>query len=844
MTNPNRFAAAIVLGALVHTASGQKPLLVPTPKEVRWRDGPAVDLLPGQVAIVLGESAGPVATTAADLLKRQVARRFGRDWPIIRESGGDGQPSVAVLLGERREHKWLDRLCRERTIALSSSEPGHDGYIIEIVHDGDRTLVIVGGSDARGVLYGQDTLFELLAMREGRLQLIPASIRDRPTVPWRGRPQTAVAHHLQPGMMDTYAIARMNFIDLRAGTYAYDADHKLTDREQEEIAAVIGEAHKRGIVVFATVNCGVPASAHEKVLALFERFIAMGADGIWLSFDDKGPGENPEGLVFDALQMARRHGICGERIAITPPKGSYQTIQTPFNRKIMNVSGMEQALWFFTRLPSAETAEQARSIGLKTLPAWWHNWPRPRSGLTHIEGASTLASGRRAYIELPSIAVGWHEPTYEELADGGRYCQAAMPWGGNAWDPYYVVPVVGWWGWSPENPNWEGQRARIYRIVFGDSAVELAREFDNLLVPLKKLYVYPGSASEWKPIVPPHLKDPAQRDTALALIEKLEALLGRIRDKAVTATSLEEARLRSSLLEPMQAEIATARAAATLAYPEYWWDGHQRQLLEALYAGNMERADALAVAVRQRVIAEAERVGQAMAHLSPAGAYVDWWRARANLDAAGWKSMIQARRKILNARVWEYGFYSVLLSDLLKDIENPPVWWGRGRTDRQIRIVSTALPELREQFRGDWIGGIADKVRHAAVFTIDRRSTCNAGDYSELPVRLPLGGDRRRLGLLVFMNRSTKDAFGLEETRGRWMGHAAVQLLRGEQVLWTGDVGLPREGRPWDLVRLPPIPEDHPAELSLRLRAVCLKDSDGMQAIVFVGPIRLVELPE
>jgi len=69
-----------------------------------------------------------------------------------------------------------------------------------------------------------------------------------------------------------------------------------------------------------------------------------------------------------------------------------------------------------------------------------------------------------------------------------------------------------------------------------------------------------------------------------------------------------------------------------------------------------------------------------------------------------------------------------------------------------------------------------------------------------------------------------------------------VHLRWEERGLGEGDGGLPRDGRPWDLVRLPVIPDDV-SELRFRLRVQDRKDSQGMQAIVFVGPLYLVEVP-
>ena len=99
---------------------------------------------------------------AARLLQEAVAKRFRQSWPIVRE--GEEQPAhkTLVMLGQRTTCARLDELCRKQGIELSETSPGFDGYVIVPVPEGDRLLVVVGGCNARGVEYGQDTLFQML----------------------------------------------------------------------------------------------------------------------------------------------------------------------------------------------------------------------------------------------------------------------------------------------------------------------------------------------------------------------------------------------------------------------------------------------------------------------------------------------------------------------------------------------------------------------------------------------------------------------------------------------------------------------------------------------------------
>ena len=161
------------------------------------------------------------------------------------------------------------------------------------------------------------------------------------------------------------------------------------------------------------MNCGVTSNQYDKVMGTFRELLDLGADGLWLSFDDKGPGDDPVALTKQVLELGRERQISGQRIAITPPKGSYQRIVTEFNRKIMAVPGMEQALWFWTGVPSTLALEDARSIGIKVRPSWWHNWPRldtpqilqrraapvaglERAGLRHARRGRGFCRGRDA----------------------------------------------------------------------------------------------------------------------------------------------------------------------------------------------------------------------------------------------------------------------------------------------------------------------------------------------------------------------------------------------------------------------------------------------------------------
>ena len=823
-------SSLVLLMPRVSLARDDRPSLVPPPKEVEWSARAPVNLKAGDVEIVIGDQADPPERYAAEMLQKNVARRFGQKWPIVVESQDRAKRGVAVLLGRRESCRDLDRLCAQKKIDLSAESPGHDGYVIEVLTVNDQTLVLVGGSNARGVIYGQDTLFELLIGDGDGLRLTRASIRDWPSVPWRGRPQTHFLNYMRTGELDAYMTARVNWIDLRSGIYAFEPGAEL---DKPAMSKVVNEAHRRGLIVYGVVNCGVPKHEYPAVMRTFGEFIELGADGLWISFDDKGPGEDPKQIVTDVLKLGRQHGITGSRIGICPPKGSYQDIDTEFNRKIASIPGMERAHWFWTRWPSARFLADARSIGLKSKPAWWHNWPR-------------LYTPHK-YIEPISMAVGWYSPTYEAMADGGEHVDAVMPWGGNAWSPYYVVATMNWWGWSPEKHDWTATRSRIYDIVFGPGQVEAAMAFDDTLVATRSLLEYsPSKGDRWQAYCPVRLRRLEDRKKVLANVEKMNGLLSKLQGGAPAETMVDAELLGEHYLDRMASELQMFETAARMPYPEYWWLPHQRKVLAAVYDGDPGRADKLIAGARDRLLDEVGRVKRAGGHLRKVDAYVSWWTGMAKLNAKGWQDLIDERGAALTKRVADYAYFVAVPDKMLAPAKNPPLDWGSGRWQVGNRLLATVLPTQREHWWGNWMGGLLGGTKpHAVVFAAGRKIQSMPGEFSELemPVAIPAGVRRDRLSMLLFINHAHKDAIGLQTTVARWAGYRFLELRWNDKLLWEADLGKPRENGEWFMIDLPEIPDDV-STLPLRLRVIDRKMLTVNHTIVVVSPAWLIERME
>lgn len=799
--------------------------LMPGASEAEW--GQSVGLS-GTGTIRISPQATPAEREAARLLVLYVERRFDQKWQIQEADGGRADDGLTVYLGRPKTFAALDKLCREQNLTIPAQP---EAYALKVWSAGNRVTAIVAADIGRAVIYGQDTLFQLLGRQGQRLTIQQATIRDWPTIPLRGRPHPHYEYYLKAENFDCMMSSRINFMDLRDGIYAFEAGAKL---KLDLLEPIVKRGKDRELRIYAVVNCGVPVEEQDAVIDLFKEFVELGADGLWASFDDKGAGGDAVKMVNRILELGRAHGITGDAIAVTPPKGDYQTIDTPFNRKIIAIPGMEQAVWYWTSVPCAEDLASGEAVGLRVKPSWWHNWPR-------MSAPSFRGGSQHAYMPALRLADGWNHPNERELRAMGKHVHSVMPWDGWQAQQHYLVPAIGWWSWRPEQYDRDTLRDRMYDMVFGPEQVKTAAHFDDTLKTIRGRFQFWSTQTDYAPQCPPRLKSLDDRTKTEAELAELRSRYAALRSGAVAASLIEPETLEAEYLGALDRELETALAATKAPYPEYWWPAHQDALLNAVYAGDTARADKLIADARPRVLDEVARVEKMLPHVGSIQAYAEWWRNRAAATPADWKKLLDERQAELLERVAEYSRTVAPTSQMLSQMNDPPVQVGTGVWIRHNHLLATVLPEPRETFWGDWIGGLVEhEGEKAAVFALAKHQAVNAGVHSELPVAIPLSGLRDRLGLLVYLADANKESFGLGRAKWRWAGYRSIKLLWGDRELWTADLGIPRLTGEWFVIHLPEIPADL-ASLNLRLRVEDYYSAKNNLEIVYVGPIHLIE---
>ncbi len=616
--------------------AGKCPI-VPRPREFQLI-GESWTLGNEKNAAILKNDACPYAQ---ERLQALIRNRFKREIPIL---AADALPESVTQVF---------------SMTLSGENLPWNGFKIEF-----RTLedshakqeIAITGADLSGVIYGVEALFNLIRKpvsdAEDQPEILCATVRDWPSIPWRGRPHSVVAHHLQPGQLDAYMHARLNFSDFRD-----DPDQVATmimparkssmgcvpgkPIDEELFNRVFTEFKRRGMFVYGTVSCKLEAGQYSKLTDTFDALLTLGCDGIWVSMDDTGGGKEPVKLAQFVADYMKKRSITGHQMVFTPAMQEYMNIDRALNREMAKIDGFNSGYWIFTRVPCAADLALCQKIGLKQKPCWWFNYcetnyPDPKAGFIHSSTALTSQrkNGKPSYMNLLPMTPGWGGPEFDRIRDAAKYTDQVNLWGlCGGWPTEYALVMFGLWAWNPETCDWETLRDSIYDFVWGPGQVATIREFDVLYAELKTFYHLPVNVSFRAPentLV--RLKNTADRPRVLEILNRLDALAAELAERSPSETALTASRLEEMYLEPMRASLFFARKQATLEYPEYRFKDFEKNLTAEMAKITQEKGSDAAREHALATCAELEGIiatlSREFAELKDIEPVLDLWRKR------------------------------------------------------------------------------------------------------------------------------------------------------------------------------------------------------------------------
>jgi hypothetical protein len=510
--------------------------------------------------VVAADAAEPVQY-AAERLQTSLFRLAGVKYEIVHTIPSQGE--LAWLLGEFPRDPAVADFCRREKLDTSKLNPDTDSFVIGFSAPGNPQVVCVGGSNARSVIYGQDALTMLLQKGDGGYSLQAAAVCDTAKIRWRSFSWNHCDTYLGPGLLDAYLDARLNCIELRDGPppmfghFGYPAAWNITGESEKK---VLKEAHRRGMFVYGVVCCGVADKDADAVLSKFAQLLALGVDGLYISFDDPGTSGNAVALVRRIMAFAKEHGVAPDRIALLPPDPDYGCVYSDFNRKMLAEAPETAAIrWFFTKSPSAERQQLVQDLGIQSPTGLFFNWP-----MGGQPEALPLSRCERSYICVPEFNDSYGRLSLDIFQNAHHSIDSVMVWVRGY--PEYLAQLIGVWSWNPADFTYQLGRRRIYTRTYGADLADKVNTFDNLLTELKCSLLRIGPCDwaqcAWR------LDNVKSRPYAMHLIAKLRALQQEIAQKAPSQTLLSQDCLRDGYLDPMRTSLDWAEKLVTTDFPE------------------------------------------------------------------------------------------------------------------------------------------------------------------------------------------------------------------------------------------------------------------------------------
>lgn len=873
--------------------------LFPVPKQ--WTDLKSTwDLPPAATAIVvettgLSDAEKEAALYAGQRLQKHLKNRFKVSIPLSLEMAGP-ETKVSTVLALR---------------TVPKPEGKFNGFTINFQEkDGIRTAIVCG-NDVNGTIYGADVLFDMMTRGgDGGERILLANIQvcDWPSIPYRGRPHFILMQNLVPGVLDAYVRARMNYTDVRDNP-TYKVNDYYPDRaapmgfmpgcdlDKTNIELMVRQSHRRGLFVYACVAAATAKRAggiiegfdklnehsfYDDVNKTFEGLIAMGCDGLWLSFDDIGQGNDPESAIANFLQLGKKHNMTGRKLGYTPPWGDYNVIDTPFNHKTAKIADFNDIQWFFTRVPCEADRLMAEKIGLKQLPAWWHNLIDLRGGFTNNANiAVTMRKGAvdlphlpyngpnprpeyswddypcdvplPAYLELQPLSAGWGAPNYDKIRNAAEFTDNVMLWCvGGGWPEEYLVTMIGNWAWAPETHDWNRMRDSIYSYVYGPEMVQTAREFDDLMVELKSMYTLParicGPNKGW----PCQLKDVSCREEALQKIDRLEELAKKLAQKAPEGSAIDSRRLEYIYLEPMRATISTARKMTRLDYPEQYFNQIDEQVNELIDANKVKEAKELIEKSKGEGLALVDKIEAELSDLKVIDKYCAFWRNRFS-TLEGYSIQASKTPEQLNEQ-----FKKITLAPASDTFPLPVAGVDNSFTGIFAssnapdplkpgeKIVVQFGPEIWQLNKARCTGSFAvgTYVHNGKTYVgigFPRRVSGAQGEYGQTRALLPIPESFSDQG-----NQRLTARFFLTDTRldGTYTGYRFNQLWVNGKKVWQSDVTPNQLGKTWVRVDLTDFARQALTQgvktLDVKFRVVDEQPIGSFPSISFIGPVELI----
>lgn len=167
--------SALALAQTLNPAASLK--LLPAPKEIRIGDG-AFEVTASSRILLEARHANE-DRVAAETLAQEILEQSGLKVAINSAASADDGDG-AIMLGRLADTGL--RTFLESKGLNTEKDSSEQGYVLYA----DKNRIVVAGASGQGLFYGVQTLRQLLRPKDGALECPAVSIRDWPSMSWRG----------------------------------------------------------------------------------------------------------------------------------------------------------------------------------------------------------------------------------------------------------------------------------------------------------------------------------------------------------------------------------------------------------------------------------------------------------------------------------------------------------------------------------------------------------------------------------------------------------------------------------------------------------------------------------
>lgn len=228
-------------------AQPEYPIIIPQPKHLKMSK--ASFALTPATKIVIPESAAGLAVRAAEILADWVKEKTG--FRLAVQRGLPANLKGCIVVAQAGQAAAIAPILAGHGERISAGYPGKEGYVIAV----DAKTAVVAGCDEAGVLWGAQTLAQMIRRTGGGVSEIAGAVaRDRPTLAFR-------SVHLLTAK-DTYAFQtklirtvlspmKINYVILQMDKYDWQSHPEITDPDNHvsapDIKKLVAYARSYGI---------------------------------------------------------------------------------------------------------------------------------------------------------------------------------------------------------------------------------------------------------------------------------------------------------------------------------------------------------------------------------------------------------------------------------------------------------------------------------------------------------------------------------------------------------------------------------------------------------------------